>query len=976
MISNFALLLSHEGIKLAHRTADGWAEIGHASLLDDDLSAKLNQMRAQAEALSVSGFSSKIVLPHDQIKYLTLPNFDDDQREEAIKEALERATPYLIDDLVYDWEASDDGMNVAAVARDTLSEAESFIVRHGFNPVSFVAAPDDALFSVEPFFGSCSSVAADEDIRDSIEAEVDKVILTAPTEAPMAEVIDDFNDDENQTEADVPPDDTPTEDGETPTAADSDPAPDGADMPDDADTPDDSDTPEDTGDTDEAKPPRLAPLVADRDEDLSKASFPLVGPATSTSILGGMQPAIRPAPAVGIGAEPDSDVEDRTFPSWAGPAEKNAPFSMDETIEPAKVGWLRKSKTDDADDSNAPPSWMKTDDPASDDLEDSEFEEDREAAAWVAPTAAAPVKQPLYDEVETEAEKLEIFGNRGERDRPGAAWNPLWIGAIVLAVLLLIGGSFFAVRFFAAPSEPQIATPEDSTPLIAADEAPVAAPTEETAPDPAAETPTETAQQASTEPPLVAQESEVTLPEPEPTVDLPPVEATTEFSDPANAPLVDDSAAIGDLAEAPAFEATTAPSDAPAQPAAEVAVEAETTAPDALPEPVADATAEEPIRSATEILAEAPGAGEIAPIRPGTEDAAPASEATVADPAPEPAPEPAVEPAAEDIAAVDPAAAQPSDLSPDLLERAASDWTSLSVEAREARYAATGIWPLAPEAPPSPSGETVGALFLATIDPVVFATDAFAITATADLLSDKAMTSVPNPPAPGTRFERDERGFVLATPEGVVTPDGITVFQGIPPIIPPLAARIDPVDQQAALRAALEGKVPRLRPEQDPAPAETETAAEATTTADAPRVPPLRPASIAALALPEAVVLNPLALDRSPLPRLRPNNIGEIVYNTERAALAAQITRPVAPTNGTVSANATDEQAITLRGIILIGIYGEAGDRRALVRMQSGRYTKIEVGDRLNGGQVTAIDQDRILYTRNGQTVVLRMPGN
>ena len=112
------------------------------------------------------------------------------------------------------------------------------------------------------------------------------------------------------------------------------------------------------------------------------------------------------------------------------------------------------------------------------------------------------------------------------------------------------------------------------------------------------------------------------------------------------------------------------------------------------------------------------------------------------------------------------------------------------------------------------------------------------------------------------------------------------------------------------------------------------------------------------------------------MPRLRPTNIGEIIYNTERASIAAQTTTAVAPSNATVGNRATEEDAISLRGINLIGIYGEAGDRRALVRLQSGRYTKIEVGDRLNGGRVSAIDSDRVLYVRNGQTVVLRMPSN
>jgi len=964
MISNFALLLSHEGIKLAHRTPDGWAEIGHISLLDDDLTPKLNQLRKQAEALSVTEFSSKIVLPHDQIKYLTLPNVEDDQREDAIKEALERATPYLIDDLVYDWEEGEDGMNVAAVARDTLSEAENFIVQHGFNPISFVAAPDDALFSVEPFFGSCSNAAADQDVTDSIEAEVDKVILTAPTEAPMAEVVDDL--------AALAP------------------------LVDQADSADERDAapqdPDETTPAPEAEDtPKIAPLVADRDADLSTFSFPTLGPATSTSILGGMKPGIRPAPAMGIAAERDSDVEDRSFPSWAGAAEKNKPFSVDEDIEPAKIGWLARGKKGDVEDSVAPPSWMKTDDSASVEIDAAGFEEESEAAAWIPAAKAAPIKQPLYDELDNEAEKLEIFGNRGERDRPAAAWSPLWIGVIVVLVLLIIGGSFFGLRYFSAPDTPLIVEAEQ-TPAIVAEPEP-----EQTAPIGAEAEPEQTALIIAQPEPVEAVPE--TTPATEDTqivdtpiakdetteaeVDLPPVDATTALGDPVETPGVDDAIDLAATAETAAFDGATALESTLAQPDPERVLETETNTPDAPIEPVL----EEFVAAQTDILTEAPNAAEIAPVRPASGDpiqpdeAQPDTDVTVVTEPAEVIVEQA-DPIVESVVAAEPAEPQPEPQPEiakpaDLLDRAATDWTSLSVEARDARYAATGIWPLAPTAPPAPSGESVGALFLATVDPVVFATDAYAITAEADLLSDKALTAVPNPPALGTRFDRDDRGLVTATPEGAVTPDGITVFQGIPPRVPPLAPRPDPLDQQAAQRAALEGKIPLLRPDIEIAAADTpETPEVAGPTPVASSLPPLRPAAIAALAEQPEVAVNPLALDRTPMPRLRPNNIGEIVYNTERATVAAQTTTAVAPSNNTVAGRATETEAISLRGINLIGIYGETGDRRALVRLQSGRYTKIEVGDRLNGGQVSAIDQDRVLYVRNGQTVVLRMPSN
>jgi hypothetical protein len=313
----------------------------------------------------------------------------------------------------------------------------------------------------------------------------------------------------------------------------------------------------------------------------------------------------------------------------------------------------------------------------------------------------------------------------------------------------------------------------------------------------------------------------------------------------------------------------------------------------------------------------------------------------------------------------------------DLLIGAAQDWDTLSEDAKLARYAATGIWPVAPDALTGLSGSGIGDIFLTTLDPKVFETDAYAIPTVSELLTDKALTAIPNPPAPGTRFDRDDRGLIVATSEGAVTPDGITVYAAVPPLIPPLAPRPDPVEQQNEQRAALAGKIPQLRPQ---VTVDTEETADEATTAGVVginRMPPLRPAAVEALAAQiEAVQSNPLAVPEAPTPKLRPSNMSAIVYATERAEIAAQTTTRVAPTATTAANAATESNVLPLREISLIGVYGTQGNRRALVRLASGRYIKIEVGDRLERGQVTAIDTDKVYYSRNGQSYVLEMPTN
>jgi type IV pilus biogenesis protein PilP len=65
-----------------------------------------------------------------------------------------------------------------------------------------------------------------------------------------------------------------------------------------------------------------------------------------------------------------------------------------------------------------------------------------------------------------------------------------------------------------------------------------------------------------------------------------------------------------------------------------------------------------------------------------------------------------------------------------------------------------------------------------------------------------------------------------------------------------------------------------------------------------------------------------------------------------------------------------------MNSVTLIGVYGSAGQRRALVRLPSGRYVKVQVGDRLDGGQVAAIDSDAIRYVKGGRSRVLEMPSS
>ena len=88
----------------------------------------------------------------------------------------------------------------------------------------------------------------------------------------------------------------------------------------------------------------------------------------------------------------------------------------------------------------------------------------------------------------------------------------------------------------------------------------------------------------------------------------------------------------------------------------------------------------------------------------------------------------------------------------------------------------------------------------------------------------------------------------------------------------------------------------------------------------------------------------------------------------------AQTRAPKIPTTASVAKNATFANAINLRQTNLIGVYGTPSRRYALVRLGSGQYKKIKVGDRVDGGTVAAITENEVRYKKGGRMVALAMP--
>jgi hypothetical protein len=878
MKPNFALSLSFEGIRLLHRAADGWRVVGDVGLDSSDLAGELAVLRAKASDLDAAGVRTKLIIPNDQIKYITLETGDLDlaDRTGLAVDALDGATPYTVDELAYSVSADGSQTHIAAVARETLAEAEAFAKDHRFHPVSWVAIPDEATFVGEPFFGATDG--APEFIGDAtVEAGGEKITILGDVivdDGPVVIVED---------TAAIADDTAAIANDAQPDVVDASQAPE----------PELEATPEPESDTETEKPATEA-----------KAEEPLADPE----------------PAVDAKIEPPQDgaPEAQTTPA---PAVKDDPSDQEASVVPAPVVFARRDHTQDPPARNgrsvppplkAPEPTKETpkDEPAakkpfvffsslrepegdtpalagatrnisaplglsatrpSDGTAEAETQGDAAAAAGFFSRRKKPKSEPIPAPVavttkaSSEAERLTVFGAR-KADKPTVVGGkPRFLGLILMVVLLLFLAGVAAwasvfmdeglARFFGSKNDRTIATaPEGLAP----------APQEESAP-------TVTTASLSTG-------------------------------------LSSEDAAVLDALRAPQSDPVVV-----------------------LPE--------------------------------------------------------------------------------------------LSPQELIANYAVTGIWPKAPEVPQPAPLISLEDIYVASIDPISSSNDAVALPNVRSLNTDRPLGEQNAPASAGTAFALGTNGLVVPTPEGAVTPDGVLVFLGRPAAVPPKTparptkpAEIDPAlvaiakirpqprpanlveqNERSSNGGLSRSELAELRPVARPALKRVETAPEpeevdsATETAQTDAAAAAAAASLAALPPRTENIINepanPQAVQASVRPDGRPKNFARIVkraiakkpeddasQGTRVASVAPRTVTPKIPSSASVAKSATVKNAINLGKVNLIGVYGKPSSRRALVRLSNGRYQKVKVGDRIDGGRVSAIGDNELRYKKGSRNLTLKMP--
>lgn len=848
MITNFALSLSSDGIELLHRVPRGWRRVGRVDVASETLDEDLKALRQKALDVEPDGLRTKLIIPLDQIKYIAI---DGTLTTDAdIHAAVEGVTPYALDELVIDSEKFGGRTHIAAVARETLKEAETFAAGHGFHPVSFVAVPEPFTFQKEVFFGP-TDMARSIVGPDALIERDDLPVMVVGTRLKSRLLVFDLP---KEAQQEVYKDD-------------------------------------------------LAALLAAQDTPMEKAPEQLPVPVA----LAEQDPAPRQA-------------------IWIDhiPAQYDVPVARTVTPAPARMTLIPTTPV------FAAPALL---DPV---------------IAEYHPNQNKPEKAPLVavlKDATMTAPKLGAATPAAQRARvPERRLHPALLAAGIAAAVLILGGVIW--------------TRQDTS---------------------------EVATIAASEP----------VEQPEATPQTPATVANDQITAPATA----------DGPSIPQFQ--MAELGAPRVDALNVPTLRDASETDRMPLP--DALAVTPAD---------------APIPPVQSPPAPPPEET----------------------------AQARAGAPVLRGQV------LSPAEADRIYQATGVWQRAPRLIDTPSG-TIPFNFrppAINLPPERIAQPDVPPLVRSD--TDLSFIAPADPPAPGVVFPRDENGFILATPEGTVTPEGALVISGLPDIAIALRPELSQsdLDRMALLAPAPEGViviagrpdiVAPLRPADAELPesAASEDSVSAAIAESLTTSAPPTPGSVGIAGLelqnsgnvaldPEVVEANAivdlrprlrpqglsdgvdpgtpditdilagietddatlrfdnstsLAVVLSVRPDVRPANFGTVVASaraqqqTQPVAAAAPVTAvaaaPVPPQNlepvpGGVARAATQEDAIRLRDINLIGVYGRANARRALVRLSNGRYVRVEVGSALDGGQVTAIGEKALNYVKRGRTYAIELP--
>ncbi|WP_296474139.1 hypothetical protein [Roseinatronobacter sp.] len=988
MKPNFALGLTEDGVTLWHRDATGWLRVGAVALDTPDMDARMRDMSRIASAIAPQGVTTKLVIPDDQILYCELPVSGRTAEAQAteIRGQLAGRTPYPVEELVFDWTTDGSTAKAVVVARETIVEAEDFAAQHGLNPIAAVAAAQKGRSATEPFFGPTRGARKIVPDIARIERDASPLVeaghVTLPDPEPVAPKT-------------ATPEKPPTK-PDAPASA----SPDAAQT---KETPPKSEP--------KAKPTNEQTATKPTDSDKQAASAPPEEGLKS-------QPSAQPSKAEQKAAtdrKKDADSQaaaDRKQALFArlNAAKPTSAAQTDGTVDAkSKFAQLLAAKRSEATAVTAPEQSASS--PSTDTVSfrsrrgNTEFD----AAAAQKAAQASGVTSRLRE---------KAFGAKS------ALSSAFGLGAIKAATAAKSGTA-------ETPPASKSVEPVSQVPPAAKTAKPEEKPAKK-APVPAAaaakpETKAKSADKPQAQPPrkdpietLQAHGAQSRNRDSE-------AERLTIFGARSNQDMQPSGTSramlvlggVGLLLVAAAIWAayffTTQPSDVQVaeEPTQSVAVEPEITEP---VEPdlglddieaslgVEDAAQQAPLDSADiptileDNVAQAPAEQAPTETPMGTEEMQAGRIAglrSVALLAPQEATSLPATPSAPAPFGSEPLAPLRSEI-----EQAAAPQAAEPIIEDEPTSEAPIAEAPADVLPALPEGEELLEIAVAEGTPPSVPP------ARPEGLAPELETPAEEAPAAAPQAVIEQAPEPSAIDPLDESQLEITVTSGPPSATPPARPEGLAPEQALPTETAPEDAAPPLSPDATQSDEEA-TAGSEEAALDAPALGGISLTALRPAARPEALVTDPpetkeaqtasfadatdLAVAASLRPGSRPSQFSAIVQRTLRSAQpeptptqpqqsepvqtarAAVPDAPAIPTSASVAREATQARAINLRQINLLGVMGTSSSRRALVRLSNGRVVTVRVGEALDGGQVTAIGDDELRYTRRGRNVVLRI---
>ncbi len=938
MKPNFALNLSHEGIALLHRSPRGtWTEVGDVALDDPALRENLSFLRSTAVGLEGKGFGAKLILPNSQVLYqeVDAPGPDESARREQVLAALEGRTPYQVADLTLDWTPlGGPRVLVAVVANETLDEAEEFAVEHRFNPISFAARFDDSPDAWQPFFGrtdySYAFLGPDVDVRDVPAAPplptLDENLFFGEAEVPADEEIEGATEEPSEFSAET--------DGDADQAEDANffVQPEDATPAGNIFAPESDATESMNSDAGEEPEPNVAEFDAPETDDPAIDGTELETPAE---------------------AEPSDDAVAAPIPAFSS-RRQNTPHAGDATERPINRVAPRIAISNAGASGAAPIRPVTSPDTppltaSADALDYSETDrpdiiaEDRLRASFL--DEPAPETKAKRAALLSRLTPLVLVLMQRLRGVTGRVWQ-----------LLLELSKSTKARFAALMARRKSAKAAKAEGQTQAEETPPNAPQSNAEFDTVFGGSSDMGSDQERKKRKILYSTAAVLailgllglvyaffPSGEPGGRSGSPEATdgtdaaflttspergVHADNRARARPSDMAAIVASLAPGTQTDPETTSVIRPVRPERRSVFEGQVDPDAGLPdtaEPVTSLSEQEleDIRAAG---LSAPTAEEIAEGSTGTQD----NQMT-----------------AEELAI-----------------------------ALEISGILQGL-----QSPPRPNDQQErDDIYVASIDRPLEANDAIILPDFNDGVADYPPRKLLSPVSPTTVFDLDERGFVKPTADGAMTPDGILVRLGKPTVTPPTKPETEALVPPNPLLA----QKPKMRPV-DLKTGEDAVFVQGRLTIAELRVrkPKQRPESEQAVQDTGDATPTELAVLTSFQPAQRPSDFEKTVEKARvEVASATPATEPIArrgpvlPTRASVAKTATIKNAINLARLNLIGVYGPASKRNALLRLPSGRFVKVKIGDRVDGGRVAAIGVTSLSYVKGGRSLVLKIPSD